>query len=502
MSRQVTLRIRTAQRAALGCLAILVMACGGGSGGGDSSSASSEGPISGFGSVIMNGVRWNTDSAKFDVDGRVGSQDDLDVGMVVRIEGRRRSDGRATADRVIFESRLRGPIRQIDEIGPDTRVLHIFGLRAFVSRADTRFKGTTLDGLQTDTVVEVSGLVNADGDIEAMHLRSLGVPVVGATEVKLSGEIEGLAGGSFMIATSEVLFDSDTELDDLGPGGLRDGLEVRVEGILLANDAIDASEIEGPRHDRDDDFDEIEIQGIVSDFVSLADFRVADRPVDASGARLEPNDPDLLRDGVRVEAEGRINSAGVLIAEKLKFKSNRVRIHAEVANDLDVDAIAGEISMLDILITVDGATRIRDGRDGLDGFGLADIVAGDFLEIRGIARSDGSVTATRLEREDHNDLELRGPVDMIDAGAGEFTILGVLIKTDSATRFERDEGGIVSQTEFFDRLIPGSVVEAEDEEDGDETRFDVADEVEIEEPELEDRDDDDDDDDNDEVVDG
>jgi hypothetical protein len=103
MSRQITLRIRTAQRAAIGCLAILVMACGGGggSGGGDSSSASSEGPISGFGSVIMNGVRWNTDSAKFDVDGLVGSQDDLDVGMVVRIEGHRRSDGRATADRVI-----------------------------------------------------------------------------------------------------------------------------------------------------------------------------------------------------------------------------------------------------------------------------------------------------------------------------------------------------------------------------------------------------------------
>ena len=45
-------------------------------GGGDSAagatSAASEGPIAGFGSVIMNGVRWNTDSASFEINGQPG----------------------------------------------------------------------------------------------------------------------------------------------------------------------------------------------------------------------------------------------------------------------------------------------------------------------------------------------------------------------------------------------------------------------------------------------
>ena len=473
-------------------MAAVMVGCGGG-GGSDTvatSSASSEGPISGFGSVIMNGVRWNTDAAAFEVDGRAGSQDDLDVGMVVRIEGRRRGDGGAVADRVVFESRLRGPIQSITELGPDNRLLEIFGLRALVSRADTRFRGTTLDDLMVGGMVELSGLTNAEGELEATHLRDRGVPTVGVTEVKVFGEIEGLAGGSFVIGTSEIFFDGDTLVDDFGPQGLRDGIDVRVEGILLANDAIDAREIESPRGGvRDEDFDEVELQGIVSDFVSIASFRVADRPVDASGALLIPNDPDLLRNGIRVEAEGRVDAGGILVAEKLKFRSNRVRIEAEVANDMDVDPMAGELLLLGIPIQLDGQTRVRDQRDGLEPFGLDDVMAGDFLEIRGIARADGTVTATRLERGDPDDLRLEGPVDMLDPDAGMFTILSVAVETGSSTRFATDDGMLLSAGQFFDLVMAGDVVEVKDREDGDETEIDFADEVELEEPDDEDDDD-------------
>jgi hypothetical protein len=472
-------------------LGAMLMACGGGGGadGGSVSSAASEGPISGFGSVIMNGVRWNTDDASFEMNGQPASQSDLSVGMVVRIEGRRSGNGLATADHVIFESRLRGPIRQIDELGPDARALHVFGVRALVSLAGTVFDGVELEGLGVDTIVDVSGLTNGDGDLEVTHLRLRGVPIVGLTEVKHFGRVVGLSGGSFMLSTSEVLFDDDTVADDFEPAGLRDGVEVRVEGILLANDAIDATEIESPRGRGDDDFDEIEIQGITSDFVTLSDFRVAGRQIDASGAALIPDDPDLLKDGVRVEVEGRFDADGVLIAEKLKFRSNRVRIHAEVANDADVDAENGLVWLLGIPVQLDSNTRIRDKRDDDEGFALIEVTAGDFLEIRGIAGSDGVVTATQLEREDRHDIRLRGPVDRIDADLLEFTILGVRIPTSSRTFFEDGEGAILTRSEFFARVAPGTVVEAKDREDGDETEFDLADEVEIEEPELEDDDD-------------
>ena len=459
-------------------------------GGGDSAagatSAASEGPIAGFGSVIMNGVRWNTDSASFEINGQPGSQDDLGVGMIVRVEGERFSDGTARAERVIFESRLRGPIRLIEELGPDARALEVLGIRAVVSRADTRFEGIDIDSLALDTTVDLSGFVNGDGDLEVTHLSSRSGPVVNVTEVKLYGTVSGLAGGSFMIGTSEVLFDETTLVDDFGPGGLRDGIEVRVEGILLVNDGIRATEIETPRRERDDRFAQTEIQGVVTDFASQSDFLVSGQPVDASGATFEPNDQALLIEGVRVEVEGPINSSGVLIAEKLKFRSNRVRIHAEVASDDDVDVAADRIWMLGIPVDLEPSTRIRDQRDDVNGFNLSDVRAGDFLEIRGIARSDGRVVATRFERDDHDDLLLRGPVDQIDEPGRVFTILGVEIPTDSSTIFREDDGTILSESAFYDRVRPGLVVGAGDREDGDETDFDMADEVEIEEPDLED----------------
>ena len=488
-------RMRTVRAAmAMAVLAAQWVGCSEGGGGDTAAGAAaatptaSQGPIAGFGSVIVNGVRWNTDAALFEIDGGTGVQGDLALGMVVRVEGERFTDGTARADRVIFESRLRGPVRRIDVLGPDARALEIFGIRAIVSRAGTTFDGADLSSLVVDTVVELSGFVNGSGELEVTHLRRRSGPVVNLTEVKLFGVVSGLAGGSFVLGTSEVRFDGTTILDDFGPGGLREGLEVRVEGVLLANDAVAASEIESPRRGRDDRFDRNEIQGIVSDFVSVSDFRVAGQPVDASAATFEPNDLTLLREGVRVEVEGRIDALGILIAEKVKFRSNRVRVHAEVLSDDDVDVAADRIWLLGIPIDLDRATRVRDQRDDLDGFDLSDVRAGDFLEVRGIARSDGRVIATRFERDARDDVLVRGPVDRVDDVNRVFTILGLEIPTAGFTVFEADDERVLSEVEFYERVRPGIIVQAKDREDGDETDFDVANEVEIEEPELEDDD--------------
>lgn len=63
-----------------------VSASGSGSGAG-SGSASASGTITGFGSVIVNGKRFDTSSSSFTVDGQSGSQSDLKVGMTVTVNG-------------------------------------------------------------------------------------------------------------------------------------------------------------------------------------------------------------------------------------------------------------------------------------------------------------------------------------------------------------------------------------------------------------------------------
>jgi len=48
------------------------------------------------------------------------------------------------------------------------------------------------------------------------------------------------------------------------------------------------------------------------------------------------------------------------------------------------------------------------------------------------------------------------------------------------TLFLAAEGTALSESEFYDRVRPGIVVQAKDREDGEETGFDVANEVELE----------------------
>ena len=86
-------------------------------GGGIDRSGNSVGTIDGFGSVIVNGVEWETDgSTVFTVeDDDSSSQDDLDVGDVVIIRGTiDDSTGAAAATSVEADDLIEGPISTIN----------------------------------------------------------------------------------------------------------------------------------------------------------------------------------------------------------------------------------------------------------------------------------------------------------------------------------------------------------------------------------------------------
>ncbi len=93
-------------------LAAFVAGCGGGVGSGGTGSFAS-GPITGFGSVIVGGVRFDDSTALVeDLDGTRRSRDELRLGMTVEIDGSAittdSSGSSATAARISFESELSG----------------------------------------------------------------------------------------------------------------------------------------------------------------------------------------------------------------------------------------------------------------------------------------------------------------------------------------------------------------------------------------------------------
>ena len=110
-------------------LVLFVAGCGGGGGGGSSLAGGgiggtgiTSGTITGFGSVFVNGVEFETDGSSFDVDDNIGTdQDVLGLGMVVTITGSINPDGVTwTALSILYDDEVEGPIAADpveDEIG-------------------------------------------------------------------------------------------------------------------------------------------------------------------------------------------------------------------------------------------------------------------------------------------------------------------------------------------------------------------------------------------------
>ena len=99
-------------------LSIVITGCGGGGGGGSVAGGGiggtgiTNGTVTGFGSVFVNGVEFETSGSSFDVDDDPAAvEGDLDIGMVVTVVGVVNSDGvTGTATSIKYDDEVEGPI--------------------------------------------------------------------------------------------------------------------------------------------------------------------------------------------------------------------------------------------------------------------------------------------------------------------------------------------------------------------------------------------------------
>ncbi len=444
------------------------------------------GPISGFGSIFVNGLEWDISEAQITIDENLSTENLLRLGMVVKVEGKlddQNPKGKAT--QVAFDADLKGPISSIVPVGNDGTLknLAVLGRIVIVEKNVTVFDDSdplfNFDTMAVDDIVEVSGLLDGSGAIHATRIEKEGKYVPGNTRVELKGMITNFDGAStFKIGDNIVTLTQDTDLSDL-PNGVQNGLFVEVKGNLISTMEVVALEIELRDEELDHDFEHASIEGFISDFISAASFKVSGQAVDASAAVLNPNDPSRLRNGIRVEVKGSIVN-GVLEAVEVEFEGGEVKIEAGLKDAPAVDGVNGTMVLLGIKVTINGSTHF-EGEEGGRPLGLANIRAGDFLKVSGLGVGEGEVVATRIQREDGEEVKLRGLVQAADPAAGTITILGQTIPTGVQTEF-KDENGLSfpDAAAFFDRLKVGDLVEVMDESDGDETAIDVADEVEFE----------------------
>jgi hypothetical protein len=309
----------------------LLVACGGG---GESSDTIAgiggtgivSGKITGFGSIHVNGGKFEIDNSLFDVDGDTfvgqAGQDALSVGMVVRlrVETENGVFGN-TALEVVYDDEIEGPVAAVSPQVGTTKTITVFGKIITIDETGTLFENTTFLDIEVDDVVEVSGFRVSPTQFNATYVEETAEDVVyGYTEVELRGIIDGYFGGStFEINGTLIHFDPmgmNTEIEV--PGGIGNGLYVEVEGFIETPASVFAEEIELEDEDFDDDVDEISLEGIVTGFAvgGITNFFVDSQQVNASRAQFSPTDLTLV-DGLEVEVEGPI-IGGILMADEVE----------------------------------------------------------------------------------------------------------------------------------------------------------------------------------------
>lgn len=392
------------------CGALALSACGGG-GSSDSATATpagttgasafAAGPITGFGSVILGGVRFDDSKASIsDDDGVAHRSDELRLGMMAEIESagitRDAAGARGVASEIRFGSEIVGPV---NAIAADRSSIVVLGETVQINSA-TLFDDSLVGGLKAlvagTSIVEVHAALDvATGVYVATRIE----PKPNAPFFKLRGAVAGIDKTAHTLrignGTETVSYDA---IASSVPAALDNGMLVRVrlQTTPVAGRWIAVAIVSAVR--KLENHAEAEIEGKVTASTFAADkkFSVNGIAVDATNATFPGGTAGIVV-GARVEVKGSA-VGGVVVATTVKVENERE--HEAAGFELH-----GAISALDTTAKIfmlrgvkvgysSGTVEFRKGT-------AADLVNGKKVEVEGLRSADGStLDATRISFED------------------------------------------------------------------------------------------------------
>jgi Domain of unknown function (DUF5666) len=310
---------------------LLLAACGGGGGSagtetgptlpptGNAATTYVQGPVSGFGSVIVGGVRFDDSQAKVvDEDGTSQSLSAVKLGSMVQVDAGalNATDGTAVASQFKLGRELVGPVGTVDKTASTVQVLG----QTVVVNASTVFDSTLSGGLSAliaGAVIEVHGIADpVNGTITATRIEPKATPLA----YQLRGVVAALDSVAKTFKIGGALISYAGVPAEGVPVNLANGLVVRtllkltqVNGAWVAIGVSNGlRKPEGNEPPRD-----ARVEGVISAFTSSAAFEVNGLKVDASKATF-PDGTTALVLGARVEVTGSV-VAGVLVATKVQL---------------------------------------------------------------------------------------------------------------------------------------------------------------------------------------
>ncbi|MDP4302869.1 DUF5666 domain-containing protein [Leptothrix discophora] len=416
---------RILQLTLAGLSAAVIAACGGGGVGAGGTGATASGTVSGFGSIIVNGVHYDLDSTTSvsgddDVQGdRSDVNRGIKLGMEVEIESGDISCStatgtsvcRANASSISWGTEYKGPI-----VGnPATGSFSILGQDVLVTPATLFIGGdsiTTKAALAAGQVVEVHGRYNsATNKLSATLIEVKARNVASYTgQFRFAGNLTAYVAPTNTTAGSATVGGINLEVgsgSDVRGTVLNTRVRVRINsqatptlpGAQYVADRIRSAERDMTKYAGR----EGEVKGIVTNLVATpteVTFKVGTTSVKIIKANVSQAVLDVIAGQIgnqTVEVEGRIGTDGVLVATKISLEDE---------NELEIE-ITGTFTVSGNTLTVGGkafdisdpsAVSIRRGAATL-ALTLTEW-AGARVEAKGVLQPDGvTIKLIRISRE-------------------------------------------------------------------------------------------------------
>jgi hypothetical protein len=419
------------------------------------------GTISGFGSVIVNGVRFDDSNASVSMDDATRSRDQLRVGMVVRVRGRINADATGVAESIQYNDCVQGPITAMNQVRNTVTVLG----QTVQLDEETVFDGVTLrdmNGFAVGDQVEVSCLPDpANNQFRATRMELKARFQNGISELEVKGVVANLVPGGDTFTINGLTVNFAGVAAGNRPTGLANGMTVEAGGKNFANGVLTADQLRDRDRDRVSypDGDGIEVEGYVAEFVSnSSDFKVSGQTVNAANAVIKNGTVADIRNGLKIEAEGMVSN-GVLVASVLVIKKQaNVRVEAGLQS---VDATLGTVTLLGRSIKVNADTDLRDGAANSGqptAITLAALNPADRLEVKAYKDPTGTLVATRVERTAVDSLVVvKGPADA-KVPTTQLILAGFDVATGVYTRYRDASGAVVDAATFYNAVLVPSAV--------------------------------------------
>ena len=281
-----------------------------------------EGPITGFGSIIVHNVHYDIARATISIDGSVASGSDLQLGQVVTVVGERDANGTSgVADSVLFQTNVRGPVQADGAAG----TLTVLRQRVVAAAGTVIIAGTDPPVVASFAIgdsVEVSGFRAADGLIAATRIAR----AAPNRSLRIFGTVSNLDTSRLRFNIYDLVVDYSAALviDGFPNGQPMNGDQVVVQGTALgANGELLARELEREEEESSGGSGhETEVEGLITRFVSPLDFDVARRRATTQASTIYAGgSASSLALNVKVELEGTTDDNGVIVAKHIEIET-------------------------------------------------------------------------------------------------------------------------------------------------------------------------------------